>query len=247
MRHPLCLSALILLLTGTPVPAQDNARAILERAIKAHGGQERLTQVRADRAKLKGTLLLGDKRVPFTGEILVQLPGQMKTMVAFNVGERDHTLIQIVNGERAWTTLDGQPQKVEGAALAESQGALALARAVRLVPLLTDKSYQLTGLADIKVNGRPAAGVKVTAKGRKDIRLYFDKETGLLVKSEHNLDDAAGKEVLQEEFYSDFRDLGGFKRPVKMTAQRKGVTIVEAELLEAKYYDGFPEAEFAKP
>ena len=53
-------------------------------------------------------------------------------------------------------------------------------------------NYSLTysgGFFDRKVNQRTAVGVKVTAKGQKEIRLYFDKAAGLLVKTEHVLDD----------------------------------------------------------
>ena len=46
---------------------------------------------------------------------------------------------------------------------------------------LTDKTYPLTGAGEAKVNDRPAVGVKVTARGHRDVTLYFDKESGLLL------------------------------------------------------------------
>jgi len=245
-----CHSLLVLGLLvgwGDRALAQDASRAVIERAIQVHGGMQRLSQLRADRVKIKGSLFLNDKAVAFTGETLVQLPAQLKMTVQMNVENRTHTLVQVLNGEMAWVTLDGQPQKVEPAALAEMRQALALARAVRLVPLLTDKIYELTSLGENKVNDRVLLGVKVAVKGRKDLRLYFDKETGLLVKTAHNLDDSNGKEVEQEEFYSDFRNLGGFMRPVKLVGLRKGGKIMEAELVDVKYLDSIDSAEFDKP
>jgi hypothetical protein len=245
-----CWSLLVLVLLvgwGHPVPAQDGSRAVIERAIQAHGGMQRLSQLRADRVKIKGSLFLNDKAVSFTGETWVQLPAQLKTVVQISQDNRTHTLIQVLNGEMAWVTLNGQPQKVEPAALAEMRQTLALARAVRLVPLLTDKIYDLSSLGESKVNDRVLVGVKVAIKGNKDLRLYFDKETGLLVKTAHALDDSNGKEVEQEEHYSDFQDLGGFKRPVKLVGLRKGGKIMEAELVDVKYLDAINGAEFAKP
>lgn len=229
--------------------AQDVARAVVEKAIEAHGGMRRLSQVRADRVKLKGSVFLNDKDkpVPFTGETLVQLPGQLKSTVHLNVETRTHTVVEGLNGETAWSQLNGQPKPIEPANLAQMREALALARAVRLVPLLTDKIYDLSSLGESKVNERVVQGVKVAVKGRKDLRLFFDKESGLLIKTAHHLDDGNGKEVEQEEYYGDFRDLGGFKRPVKIGVFRKGGKIMEAELVEVKYLESIPEAEFTKP
>jgi hypothetical protein len=229
-----------------PIQAQD-ARVIIEKGVQAHGGMERLNRVQADRIKVKGLLYINSKSIPFTGETLFQMPNRLKNNFQLNLENRSVTLVQILNGEEAWVTLDGQPQKIEATAFAEMRESLALARAIRLAPLLMDRTYELSVLAETKVGERAALGVRVAVKGRKDLRLFFDKESGLLVKSEHMLDDGNGKELTQEEYYSDFRDLAGFKRPIKVSAFRKGAKVMEAELLEVKYYDRFDDAEFKKP
>jgi hypothetical protein len=243
------LSAVYLLaaLAGAaPLQAQE-PRALIEKAIKAHGGKERLSRLEADRIKVKGLLYIKDKAVPFTGETLIQLPTRLKNTFQLNLENRTVKLVQIVNAGNAWVTVDGQPHKIEPTALAEMRESLALSRAMRLVPLLTDRSYELAALGESMVGERKALGVRVAVKGRKDLRLFFDKESGLLVKSEHTLDDGNGKDLVQEEFYSDFRDLSGFKRPIKMVALRKGAKVMEAEFLEVKYYDRFEDEEFKKP
>jgi hypothetical protein len=247
MRPALSTVCVFALLPGVCPAQAPDARAVIERAIEAHGGRERLARVQADRAKVKGSLFINNKAVPFTGETLVQLPTKLKTIVQLNLDAKVVTLVHVLNAENGWVTLDGQPQKVEATALAEMRETMALARAVRLVPLLADKSLELVILGESKVGERTAIGVRVAIKGRKDLRLFFDKASGLLTKSEHTLDDGNGKELVQEEFYSDFRDLQGFKRPIKVAAYRKGVKVMEAELVEVKYYDRFEEAEFKKP
>lgn len=243
----LVLPALVTLVLGSPVTAQETPRAILERAIKAHGGMEKLSKARADKVKMKGTLVLGAQQASFTAESSVQLPAQFKTVMQVTVDNRQFTLVQILNGDEALVTIDGQPQKVEAAALAEMKETMQLDRAIRLVPLLSDRAFELETLAENKVNDRPAAVIRVSAKGRKELRMFFDKESGLLTKTEHKLDDKAGKQVRQEEYYSDFRDLGGYRRPVKLTAYRDGHKVMEAELTEVKYFERLADAEFAKP
>ena len=66
------LPALVgLLLAVAPARAQDSAREIIERAVKAHGGADALTRHRADKVKLKGVLVYVMKEVPFTAETTV--------------------------------------------------------------------------------------------------------------------------------------------------------------------------------
>ncbi len=228
--------------------AQETAQTVIERSIQAHGGRNRLDRPGADRAKIKGTLFVNSVEVPFTSEILVQLPSKRKVTITMAMKDQlPTTIVQICNGDQAYVSINSRPMKPEASAVAEMRESLALARVVRLVPLLSDRSFQLSLLPETKVNDRPALAVKAEVKGRKPFLLYFDKATNFLVKTEHELDDGAGKSVTQEEFYSDFRDLAGFRRPIKMTVFRKGAKVMEAEFLEVKYYERVEDAEFAKP
>jgi hypothetical protein len=236
-----------LLFTSAAARAQDTPRALIERAIKAHGGEEKLRRLRADKVKVKGVLVVGSREAPFTGETSVQLPSQFKNVLQITVDNRTFSLVQVLNGEQAHIVVDGQPQKLEPAALAEMRETLHLDRAIRLVPLLTDRLFDLTVLPETKVQGKPVQGIRVTAKGRKELRMYFDRATSLLVKTEHHVGDKTGKEVRQEEYYSNFRELGGYLRPVKVVAFRAGTKVMEAVVTEVKYYERMDDAEFAKP
>jgi hypothetical protein len=246
MRHGLSAIAILLTAAGA-LPAQDTAQDIIKRAAQAHGGLERLGRIRADRIQVKGNLFVDDKETPFTGETTVQFPAQFKNVMQITTPKGRVTLVQILNGDKAMVTLDGQPQKVEPTAIAELRDTFALNRAMRLAPLLTERTYELAALGESKVGERPALGVKVTAKGRRELMLYFDKETNLLVKTEHLLEGPEGKDTRQEVFYGDFRDLGGYKRPLKIAAYRDGKKVMEAEITDVKYFDHIDETEFAKP
>jgi hypothetical protein len=237
----------LLLGTSGPAAAQESARAVIERAIAAHGGRERLARVRADRVKIRGTLM-AKTEVPFVSEMTVQLPGRFKSVIELTSDGEKHIVVQIINGDKAGVWIDGQTQtKIPPAALAEMRDRLHLDRAVRLVPLLTDKTFDLAYLGESKVNERTAVGVKVTSKGQKEVRLYFDKAAGLLAKTEHILDDGRGKEVRQEEYYGEYQDFGGIKRPTKVVALRDGKKLMEGQVIDVKYLDKVDEAEFTKP
>jgi hypothetical protein len=249
MRTVLVSTGMVVWFQGVclAAPAPDAAQAIVAQAIKAHGGEEVLARLRADKVRFKGQLILRGHAIPFTAETTVQLPSQYKTVIELNGEGGKHTIVHIVNGDKVFVTIDSEPKKLDPAALSEIRNALDLQRALRLVPLLMDRSYQLTALPEDKVNDRPAVGVLVTAKGRKDLKMYFDRELGLLVKTEHALEDGSGKQVQQMEFYGDFKDFRGHKRATRVKTFRDGKPVMEAELLDAKYFDRIDDSEFAKP
>jgi hypothetical protein len=79
------------------------------------------------------------------------------------------------------------------------------------------------------------------------LRLYFDQQTALLIKAEHLLDGPAGQDVRQEAFYSDYREMGGYLRPGKVTVHRDGRKVMDAELIQAQRQDRIDPAEFTRP
>ena len=242
-------TVVILVATTGGAPAQEEAaRALIERAVQAHGGAEAMGRVRADKVKFKGNLVLGGHNIPFIAETTIQLPSKYRHVLETGDGSDKHTLLYIINADKLYITLDGKAIATDATQLAEIRSGLELERAKRLLPLLEDKSYQLAVLDDgIKVNERPTVGIRVGGRGRKEMRLFFDKEYGLLVRAENRIDDGKGKEVRQHFFFGDFKDVGGFKRPTKIRAYRDGRQIMEAELLDAKLLEQVDETEFAKP
>jgi hypothetical protein len=174
------------------------------------------------------------------------MPSQFRNVIHLQ-GDRKTVFVQLLNGDKIYFTIDGQPQKVDENLSVEVRETMQLNQAIRLVPLLMDKAYTLEPLGEVTIDGQAALGVKATAKGRREVRLFFNKETGLLAKTEHATDDGAGKEILQEETYSNFEDVQGYRRPMKLSAYRNGKKVMEAEVIEVKYLDKVDDAEFAKP
>lgn len=239
----------VLAAPAAPAP-EDIARAIVERAIRAHGGEAVLARQRADRVQLQGTIYVPQGPTSFSAETLVQLPGQFKNVLRITTRDkREVTVMQLLNQDKVTVLIDGKPQKVDPAVSYELRVKLWLDRAIRLVPLLRDRAFDLAPLEDIKVNDRQASGVRVTVRGRKgpELRLYFDKELSLLVKSEHVLEDGEGKQLREEHYYGNFKEVSGCLRPFKVQAYRGGKKVMEAELTDVKSYDKIDESEFAPP
>jgi len=247
MRKLLVSLVLILGLAGDAL-AQEEARAVIERAVKAHGGEEKLAKTRAVQEKAKGTLYVNDMKIEFTAESTIRLPGQFKNVIQSEIQGTKVTLIQVLNGDKGWLSINGKTDLADDKTLVGWKELIHAGQVATLVPLLKDNAYQLTLLGESKVNDRPALGVRVAAKGRKEVRLYFDKTSGLLVKRAYEtLDSATMKEVTHEEVSVGFQEIDGVKRPLEVVVYQNGKKYLEGKLVEIKFLDKLDDSVFGRP
>jgi hypothetical protein len=250
VRHLVFLLSSLLLLFSLvhSTPAQEEARAILDKAIKAHGGEDKLAKLNITRIKAKGTVNIQGQDVGFTSDSAVQLPNQERNELQLDLGGQKVTLLQVCNGDKGWLSLAGRPaQEIMGDQLGEMKNSAYANWVESLLPLTKEKEFTLTTLAEMKVNNKPTVGLKVQAKDRPDIKLYFDKESGLLVKSERDGKDETGKMVRMESTYSDFKKVDGLVQPMKILADRDGKRYLEVEVTEMKFPDKIDAKLFDKP
>ena len=80
------------------------------------------------------------------------------------------------------------------------------------------------------------------------MKLYFDLSNGLLVKREHYLfDSSAGREALQEVFFSDYREKDGLKHYYKIVVHRDGKSVIEGKVVELEFFPKLDAKVFARP
>jgi hypothetical protein len=234
------------LLAVTGPGRADDARAVVERAVKAHGGADKLTQLRQYRERTRGVVFPGEGKRAFTLDTTIRLPDQFRSVLVADLGTARLEVIQVCEGSKGWVSDNGRVSEVSPQMLADYQDLVHVQRISALTPLLQDTSYQLTSLDNTKVQGKASVGVKVARKGRRDVKLYFDKDSGLLVKREYQFREM-GNESLREEFLSDYKAVEGVQRPHKFLIQHDGKKYAEAELVEWKPLSKVEDREFAKP
>ena len=250
MRNVLSLSVATCLALGLAgrAAAQEAPRAVLEKAIQASGGAEKLGKFTISRSKFKGTGEFEGVRANLTGEVLVQLPRQMKLDLQVEVQGQNVTLLYVVNGAKGWIQMLGQTTEIKGHELEEQKESLHAEYVQMLVPLLRDKSFTLAPLGDLKVNGRDAVGIQVAQRGHKDVNLYFDKATWLLAKVERRIVEENGnQEATEGTYYSDYRKVDGVQVPMKLQVYHDDKKILEGEVTEFQFLDRVEEGEFAAP
>jgi hypothetical protein len=239
----------VLFLSGVSAdqPKGDDPLALIRRAIEAHGGADKLDRLRLVREQTTGTLHLLKDRIPFTSETLQRLPGQFRHTLTSEVGGKKLNVVQIYDGKQGWLVEGGIPRAVDEKTAEGWKAMTHAAHVASLTPLLAaDKGYKLTTLGECKVQDRPAFGVKVAREGQRDVSLFFDRATGLLVKRQSR-PYAGGPESVQEEIYSEFKDVQGLKRPTRVVVYLNGVMHAEGTVRVTEFLDRIDDRQFGKP
>ena len=240
---------LTIMLTAAAVAAPGSARAadrdkaavaVIEQAVKAHGGAEALNKARKRTRSGQGVVVRNKDEVPFKTEETVSFPDRCRMTLDFDRGK----LVVVLKGEKGWIQL-GATQSMDKETYTEWRDELYVWWLMTLTPLLKE-DIELKPLADAKVNGQDAAVVKVSRKDYPVVRLYFDKKSGLLVKISRRAMEA-GIPVTKEYFYSDHKEFDGVKWPAKELTTRNGTKSSEAKFTNYKSLDRVEDKTFEKP
>src|SRR5262245_17909733 len=108
MRSFISVSVAVVLVFGLAAlaRAQQEPRAIIDKAIKANGGEKKLSKIKAIRAKAKGRVeVLGG--FDFTSEASANLSGPMKEVVEGELNGQKFTAINVYDGKKAWASANG--------------------------------------------------------------------------------------------------------------------------------------------
>jgi hypothetical protein len=244
-----CAAIGVLFLTANLFAGEQSpeAKAIVEKAIKAHGGAEKLNKFKNWTWKTKGEAYMGDAPMPFTAEYVYSAPLNFRYDFDINIGEdKPFRFTGCTVGKTGWTKsgdVVDDLEKVKRESMNQNVHTMELSL---LTPLM-DKEYTLTSLGESKHENQTLVGIKVGREGYKDVSMFFDKETGLFVKNSTTIFDAdhAKKDVKQDAVFSDHREKDGLKVFGKITIYHDGKKFIVEELTEHKIIE--KDDPFAKP
>ncbi len=236
----------VLLLGFTQLAAAEGEKAIIEKAVKAHGGAAKLNKFKAAQTKAEGKLdLLGG--ITFTSDSTVQYPDKFKEVTQLEVMGKQVTVTTVYDGKKVYINANGTAVPVSDKVEEEVKEVMRIGGLMRMV-FFTEKGYELASLGEIQVNDRPAVGVRVSKKGGRDINLYFDKKTGLVAKVERRgVDPMGGQEFTEERVIKEYQDKDGMKIAKKLLINRDGKKYMELDITEVKFLDKVDDSEFKQP
>jgi len=227
---------------------------VVKKAIDAHGGADALNKYKAGTMKMTGELSVLGMDLEFTGTLTYNLPDRYRLHMNTEVMGQKMEIEQVVKGETVKNTITVGGMKVPSpggdAEKEELKTAVALQEAEQLTPLLDAKKFTLKAADDADVNGKKASVLVVTPKAvKKEIKMFFDKESGLLVKTAHKGmgpgEDGQPKEVDEESFGSDYKKVNGVQVPTKLTVHHDGKKFMTVKLSDYELKEKIDDKEFA--
>jgi hypothetical protein len=220
--------------------ADKDAKAILDKAIKALGGEEKLSAAKAITWKSKGSF--GENN--FTSQTTAQGLDHYHGEFEGNFGGNEVKGVTVLNGDKGWRKVGRQPMDLDVAN--EKRNIYLQIIPVVLLPL-KDKSYKVEPAGEEKVADKPAVGLKITPPDGKEFTMYFDKESGLPVRQVAKVVGFGGDEFTQDVTFGDYKDFSGIKRATKIEGKRNGEKFIEIEITDFKVLDKVDPKTFAEP
>jgi hypothetical protein len=240
----LALAVMLFLVVGGPSRADENdAKSVLDRAIKAAGGEEKLGKVDAFMWKAKGTVVFNGNESDTSMEVTVKGLDHYRREFG---NDQFHGVI-VLAGDKGWRKFGDNSTELEGDGVAnEKRNVYISVIPITLVPA-HGKGFKLEAAGEEKVGDKPAVVLKITGPDGKDFKLSFDKESGLPVKEVATVIGFQGMEMTLETTFSDYKDFGGIKKATKIEIKRDGERFQSLEVTDFKVLEKVDSDTFTEP
>jgi hypothetical protein len=246
------MAGALLLVGGRPLLADDSkeAKTTLDSAIVALGGEKVLKAEGSLSGKSKGHVVLNNVKSSVSNEWIVQGTDRVKWTTEVTLNDNPLSVTLGMAGGNLWIRAgNGKANDLSKEYQAPYKQTFAGLRLVENPLLLLDKGVKLAHLGEIKVDDKPAVGIKVTRKGQPEMDLYFDKKTHLPVKAIMRIKDAGSgsEDVEYVGYFSEYKKFGDRLCFTKLKVERDGKVVIDMERSEIKVGEKKDDATFEKP
>jgi len=250
--RPLAAGLLALVVAAAPpaLRAEDEAvKALLDKAAKAQGGADKTGLLAELTLKGKGQASENGNNVEMAFDLSMKQFSHVRMELQVTEGGQMHKGIMVFAGDKGWFK-DLDRDRVEDApaeARTILQSILLAIRAGSSPAMLgANKNLQLAHGGESKVDETAVEVLRISRKDQPDIMLYFDKASGLPIKSETQIKDPRGEEKNFTFRFSEFKAFEGVKHFTKLKIDG-GKMNVEMELSDLKPGAKFEANTFDKP
>lgn len=228
--------------------ADEKAAAVLDKAVEAVGGREKLREVKAATWQSKGKITLDGGDNDFTSKVAVCGLHQYRQEFAGTFGGDEVKGVTVVDGDQGWRRFNGDTSELDKDGVANERRSLYLQVAAVDPLVLKSELFKVESAGEEKVGDKPATVLKVTGPDGKDFTESFDKETGLPVRQVAKVTGWDGGEFTQDVTFSHFKDFDGVKKAAHVEMKRDGNKFITYDLTEFKpLTDNLPAERFAEP
>ena len=245
----LALTTCVLVMGALFVRAQDDdLKAVLRKSMDAHGGEKNLTKFKAVKTNFKGTINIVGLKADITGETSLQKPDKVKNVMALEIMGKTIDIVTVLNGKKLWVSTMGQTKEIDDEKILNAAREEMQTEAAGSFADYLKAPYELSAIGDVKVKDKDTIGIRISKKGQKDISMFFDKKTHLVVKTEmRTLDAMTGQEITQEKFIVGYQEKNGVKIAKRVEIVRDGKAFMDIEITNVQNFEKLDDSVFAKP
>jgi hypothetical protein len=226
---------------------EKDVQAVLDKAIKAMGGAEKLGALKAATWKGKGKIHFGDNESAFDSTATFEGLGHFRSEFEGEFGGNKVKGVVVLAGDKGWRKFGDMGGDLDKDALANEKRSVYLQVVPVTLVALKGKGFKLESGGTEKVGGKAAVGLKITGPDGKEFKLFFDEESGLPVKQVAKVVGFMGEEFTQETTFSGYKEFGGIKKATKVENKRDGEKFLELEITDFKAVEKVDPKTFTEP
>ena len=123
---------------------QAEARALVEKAVQAQWGMDKLLLTNVSLARVHGNF--GGKNTAFEGDVYSQTGGKLRVNLLFKEGHNPGVRLLVLDGPKGWLQFNGVTEDLDQDTMARMKKSSHVDRVSGLTALMRDKEYQLSPL-----------------------------------------------------------------------------------------------------
>lgn len=238
------LASLIVMSLGDRTRATDDkdAQAILDKAIKALGGQDKLSQIKAATWKIQGKITSDSNDSEYNSVLTVQGLDRFRATFESEFNGRKFKIVTVLAGAKGWRKVGDKKMTIDETELADQRRAVYLEVVSMTLVSLKHKGFKVAAAGEKMVGDKPAVGLNVTGPEGKDFKLFFNKDNGLPI-----MQTARMVGFTEETTFADYKEFAGIKIATKVVAKRDGEKYLESQITEFKVLDKVDPKTFDEP
>ena len=244
--------------SNTTMDSYLKARAVLDRAVAAHGGLSELRAIEnvslrvegdsvhrnqskrtftSDRTPLKAEYIIDLKNTRYLQRLDGHYPGGFDWVNGFAINKTEGV---------TWDELRGTFNAIPNVPASNMR------RRFRTVPHLmilnaVDRSSRLRYLGASNFDGRPHTVISFSNEDGLEISLYIDDKTGLLSKNEYLFTDAFTGDTVSEMVYTGYKQENGRMVPTGRKDLLSGELVSDTRFVEMRFNSPLTDENFKLP
>jgi hypothetical protein len=216
-------------------PALPKVDELLDKYLAAVGGAAALDKITS---RVQTGKLLTFNGQTFPADIYSKTPVKRAALMHLQGGDS----VTAFDGEHGWLSVPGRPAHMMSAS---ENDAVRMDADLQFAAHVKNLYPKYTVADGEKVDGHDTYLVEGRAEGRPPLRLYVDKQTGLLLRQVRYAQSPLGLNPTQID-YADYRDANGVKVPFRWTVARPGNRFT-IQVEDMKQNVAVDDAKFAAP